>query len=74
MTSKRIGLAMGVAGALLARGHTVQASATDVLIGLNSKVVHGPEGQKLVQPGTDAVLVMDVSDPAHPGSMRAMVR
>ncbi len=66
MTSKRIGLAVGIAGAFLALGHTAQAAATDVLIGLDSKIVYGPEGQKFVQPGADAVLVMDISDPAHP--------
>jgi len=66
MTSKRIGLAMGIAGACLTLAHTALAGANDVLIGIDSKVVYGPEGQKFVQPGADAVLVIDVSDPAHP--------
>jgi len=66
MTSKRIGLAMGVVGAFWALGHTAHAGMADVLIGIDSKVVYGPEGQTFVQPGADAVLVMDISDPAHP--------
>ncbi len=66
MIFRQIGLTMGVAGAFLALPHSAQASMTDVLIGIDSKVVYGPEGQKFVQPGTDAVLVMDIADPAHP--------
>ena len=62
----RIWLAMGVAGAALACGHHAQASATDILIGIDSKVAYDAGGQKFVQPGADAVLVMDVSNPAHP--------
>jgi len=62
----RIWLAMGIAGTSLACGHHAQASATDILIGLDSKVAYGPAGQSFVQPGADAVLVMDVANPAHP--------
>ncbi len=62
----RIWLAMGIAGLALAGGRHAQASATDILIGLDSKVAYGAGGQKFVQPGADAVLVMDVSNPAHP--------
>ena len=42
------------------------ASTTDILIGLDSKVEYGSEGQVNVKPGTDAVLVMDISSPGHP--------
>ncbi len=49
------------------------AAETDILIGLDSKVAYPPEGQTNVQPGDDAVLVMDVSDPAHP-SIRASLK
>ncbi len=42
------------------------SAKTDILIGLDSKVAYGPEGQGNVKPGDDAVLVMDVSVPARP--------
>ena len=66
MTIKRMLLAIGAAGTWLACGPQAGASVTDILIGLDSKVAYGPEGQANVQPGADAVLVMDVADPAHP--------
>ena len=66
MTSTRIWLALGIAGAALACGTHAQAATTDILIGLDSKVAYDAGGQKFVQPGADAVLVMDVSNPAHP--------
>lgn len=42
------------------------ASTTDILIGLDSKIDFGPGGQVNVKPGADAVLVMEISSPAHP--------
>lgn len=42
------------------------AGTNDVLIGLDSKITFGAEGQTNVTPGIDAVLVMDISDPAKP--------
>ena len=57
---------MGIAGAAFAYGTPAQAATTDILIGLDSKVAYDAGGQKFVQPGADAVLVMDVSNPAHP--------
>ena len=66
MTPRRICLPFALAGAVLASGQQARASATDVLIGLDSKVAYDQNGQKFVQPGDDAVLVMDVADPAHP--------
>jgi len=62
----RIRLAIAVAGAGLACGHHAQASVTDILIGIDSKVAYDAGGQKFVPPGEDAVLVMDVSNPARP--------
>jgi len=62
----RIWLAMGMAGAALASGRSAQASVTDILIGIDSKVAYTATGQGFVQPGADAVLVMDVSNPARP--------
>lgn len=42
------------------------ASPTDMLIGLDTKVAYPAEGQTNVQPGEDAVLVVDVADPTKP--------
>ncbi len=57
---------MGAAGIALASAPHAHASPTDILIGLDSKVAYDAGGQKFVQPGADAILVMDVSNPAHP--------
>lgn len=57
---------MGIAGATVASGRGAQASAMDILIGIDSKVSYTAAGQTFVQPGADAVLVMDVSNPARP--------
>jgi DNA-binding beta-propeller fold protein YncE len=50
----------------LAAGQAAHASTNDVLIGLDAKITYGPDGQVNGPPGNDAVLVMDVSDPAKP--------
>lgn len=42
------------------------AGTNDVLIGLDSKITYGPDGQISGAPANDAVLVMDISDPAKP--------
>jgi DNA-binding beta-propeller fold protein YncE len=42
------------------------ASIHDILIGLDEKVTYDANGQVNVGPGHDAVLVMDVSNPAKP--------
>ena len=42
------------------------AGLNDILIGLDSKVVYTADGQGNVKPGNDAVLVMDITQPAHP--------
>ena len=42
------------------------AGTNDILIGLDEKITIGPSGQVNSAPGRDAVLVMDVSDPAKP--------
>jgi DNA-binding beta-propeller fold protein YncE len=51
--------------ALLA-GLAAHASTNDILIGLDAKITYGPDGQVNGAPGNDAVLVMDVSNPAKP--------
>ena len=42
------------------------ASTNDILVGLDAKVGYGPDGQVNGPPGKDAVLVMDISNPAKP--------
>jgi DNA-binding beta-propeller fold protein YncE len=42
------------------------ASVHDILIGLDEKVAYGPDGQANAPPGNDAVIVVDVSNPAKP--------
>jgi 6-phosphogluconolactonase (cycloisomerase 2 family) len=42
------------------------AGTNDILIGLDSKIVYNAQGQQNVQPGTDKLLVMDISNPAQP--------
>ena len=43
-----------------------QAGTNDLLIGLDNKVTYGPDGQINGAPGNDAVLVVDISNPAKP--------
>jgi DNA-binding beta-propeller fold protein YncE len=52
---------VGLLGSSLA-----QAGTNDILIGLDSKIVLGAEGLVNGAPGNDAVLVMDISNPAKP--------
>jgi DNA-binding beta-propeller fold protein YncE len=53
--------ACGLLAAIPAR-----AGTHDILIGLDEKITFGPSGQVNGPPGKDAVLVMDVADPARP--------
>src|SRR5271169_2802988 len=55
-----------VAGLTLLAGQAAHASTNDILIGLDAKISYGPDGQVNGPPGSDAVLVMDVSNPAKP--------
>jgi DNA-binding beta-propeller fold protein YncE len=50
----------------LLTGQAAHASTNDILIGLDGKISYGPDGQMNGPPGSDAVLVMDVSNPAKP--------
>src|ERR1700742_4577323 len=47
-------------------GGVAQAGTNDLLIGIDSKITYGPKGQINGAPGNDAVLVVDISDPAKP--------
>jgi hypothetical protein len=42
------------------------AGTNDILIGLDEKITYGPDGLVNGPPGKEAVLVMDVSNPAKP--------
>lgn len=64
MTKTHILWSAVAAGALAAA--PAWAGVNDILIGFDSKVAYTTAGQGNVAPGTDAVLVMDVSNPAHP--------
>jgi DNA-binding beta-propeller fold protein YncE len=66
MTFRNAGLAVCLASVGLLTGRPGQAATTDILIGLDAKVAYGPNGQVNGPPGKDAVLVMDVSNPAKP--------
>jgi DNA-binding beta-propeller fold protein YncE len=55
-----------VACLALLTGQAAHASTNDILIGLDAKITYGPDGQVNAPPGNDAVLVMDVSNPAKP--------
>ncbi len=62
---------MKLRGALLMSYALVAATPSfagthDILIGLDAKITYGPDGQVNNAPGKDAVLVMDVSNPAKP--------
>lgn len=51
---------------LAAGGGAALAGTNDILIGIDNKITYGPAGQINGAPGNDAVLVMDISDPAKP--------
>ncbi len=59
------GIAAG-ASLLLLACPLAQASTTDILIGLDQKVSYGPSGQVNGPPGNDAVLIVDIANPAKP--------
>ncbi len=58
--------AFAVCLTLLWLTHAALAGTNDILIGLDGKITYGPDGQITGPPGNDAVLVMDVSNPARP--------
>ncbi len=65
---------MSLRGAILALSFTpvcllavtANASTTDMLIGLDQKVTYGANGPVNGPPGKDAVLVVDIANPAKP--------
>ena len=65
MTKDRTLLA-GLAALGMACAGAARAGTNDILIGLDSKYAYREQGQVTLQPGPDAVLVMDISNPAEP--------
>ena len=51
---------------MLSAGQAALAGTNDILIGLDEKIAYGPDGLVNGPPGKEAVLVMDVSNPAKP--------
>ena len=66
MTVRTTLLAACLASAGLLMTEPAWAGTNDILIGLDNKIVYGPDGSANGPPGKDAVLVMDVSNAAHP--------
>ena len=64
--AKRSILLAGACVAACTWAGAATAGVNDILIGLDSKVGYGAQGQVNVQPGTDKLLVMDVSNPGLP--------
>jgi DNA-binding beta-propeller fold protein YncE len=65
MTQRRALAGIGLAGILLLPC-LAQAGTSDILIGLDEKITYDANGQVNGPPGKDAVLVLDVSNPAKP--------
>lgn len=65
MTQRRALAGISLAGILLLPC-LVQAGTSDILIGLDEKITYGAAGSVNGPPGKDAVLVLDVSNPAKP--------
>jgi len=65
MTQHRVLAGIGLAGCLLLPC-LAQAGTSDILIGLDEKITYDANGQVNGPPGKDAVLVLDVANPAKP--------
>ncbi len=65
MTQRRAVAGIGLAGMLLLPS-LARAGTSDILIGLDAKITYDANGQVNGPPGNDAVLVLDVADPAKP--------
>ena len=72
MTQRRMLASASLAGLLLLPC-LAHAGTSDILIGLDQKITYDVTGQVNGPPGKDAVLVMDVSNPAKP-KIRASLR
>jgi DNA-binding beta-propeller fold protein YncE len=65
MTQHRVLAGIGLAGCMLLPC-LAQAGTSDILIGLDEKITYDANGQVNGPPGKDAVLVLDVANPAKP--------
>jgi DNA-binding beta-propeller fold protein YncE len=65
MTQRRALAGIGLAG-ILVMPCLAQAGTSDILIGLDEKITYDANGQVNGPPGKDAVLVLDVANPAKP--------
>jgi DNA-binding beta-propeller fold protein YncE len=66
MTLRSAAIAFCLTPAWLLAGADARAGTNDVLIGLDQKTTYDANGQTNAPPGKDAVLVLDVSNPAKP--------
>jgi DNA-binding beta-propeller fold protein YncE len=66
MGVRNVALVLCLTPAWMLAGHAARAGMNDILVGLDEKVVYDANGQTTGPGGKDAVLVMDVTDPAHP--------
>ena len=66
MTLRSVLLAACLTPAWLLTGQPAHASPNDILIGLDEKITYDANGSHNLPPGKDAVLVMDISNPAKP--------
>ncbi len=66
MTPRSAAFALCLTPAWLLVAGTALAATTDILIGLDEKITYDANGQVNGAPGKDAVLVLDVSNPAQP--------
>jgi DNA-binding beta-propeller fold protein YncE len=66
MTLRSAAIALCLTPAWLLAGADARAGTNDVLIGLDQKTTYDANGQTNAPPGKDAVLVLDVSNPAKP--------
>jgi DNA-binding beta-propeller fold protein YncE len=66
MKLRNMAFTLCVVSPWLLAGENAWAGTNDILIGLDQKVTFEANGQTNGPPGKDAVLVMDVSDPAKP--------
>src|ERR1700733_6547053 len=73
MTLRSAAIAFCLTPAWLLARADARAGTNDVLIGLDQKTTFDANGQTNAPPGKDAVLVMDVSNPAKP-AIRARLK
>jgi hypothetical protein len=66
MTLRHAALVLSLTSAFLAVGQPARAGTNDILIGLDEKITYDANGSSAGPGGKDAVLVVDISNPAKP--------